>query len=86
MTREEFNGDHWHANPDLYKEDDIPKACSKLESAGEIWKKDKLKSQAILERGFILKVIWESDFDRNPEQVLKEVSDEINDILRKSKL
>ena len=82
----EFNGDHWHGNPDLYKEDDIPKACSKLESAGEIWKKDKLKSQAILDRGFILKVIWESDFDRNPEQILKEVSDEINDLLRKSKL
>ena len=66
----EFNGNYWHANPTLYSPDVIIKK-SRL-TAKEIWEKDKLKNKAISDRGYDIKIIWESDFDENPERILEE--------------
>lgn len=70
MKAIEYNGDYWHANPNLYEADYYVKKVKK--SAKEIWERDQIKLNCLLERGFEVKVVWESDFLKN-EEMLKEI-------------
>lgn len=70
MKAIEYNGDYWHANPNLYEADYIVKKVKM--SAKEIWERDQIKLKCLLERGFDVKVIWESDFLEN-EKMLEEI-------------
>ena len=56
----EFWGDFWHGNPDLYSPDKInPKTKTTF---GELYEATLRKRQKILESGFNLVEIWESNF------------------------
>jgi hypothetical protein len=67
----EFNGDKFHANPKLYKNTDIPLKFIGRTSQ-DIWKFDELKIENVKSKGYDLKIVWESDYIENKEQVLKD--------------
>jgi len=73
----EFNGDKFHANPEKYKSSDIPLKFIN-EKAKDIWKKDEIKIQKAKERGYDLKVIWESDYRKNKENIVTECINFLN--------
>lgn len=60
----EFNGDKWHANPDIYKENDIPLPFRNLSAQG-IWNKDKVKNDYLHTKLNKLIIIWEYDLNKN---------------------
>jgi hypothetical protein len=65
----EFHGDRFHANPELYKEDDIPlKFLNK--TSKEIWNEDREKYDKIKNKGFELKVVWEKDYLKNKNETV----------------
>jgi hypothetical protein len=65
----EFNGDYWHANPALYKED----AKIRDKTASSIWQRDKIKLESANEKGFRTMVVWESDYRKNRNKIINEV-------------
>ena len=65
----EFNGDYWHANPNIYDETFINKVSQK--TAREIWNKDIDKIKTAEKAGFKVMTIWESDYKDNPAIVIK---------------
>ena len=75
----EFNGDIWHANPKIYKEDDCPNFHDKEKTAKEIWNQDKIKFNIIRKRGFRILEIWDSEYKENPDKIIKECLDFIYD-------
>lgn len=74
----EFNGDYWHGNPKYYKPDDIMKFIQKQrtkyngDKASDIWEYDRKKKNALEKLGYKVKVVWESDYHKNPEKVIDE--------------
>lgn len=64
----EFNGDYWHCNPKIYKENFYNK--SKHKTAKEIWKYDNQKIKLARKQGFDVLVIWESDYRNNKENII----------------
>lgn len=56
----EYNGDIWHANPSLYKENWINPVNKK--TAKEIWNYDNRKKIAAEANGYKVVVLWEKDF------------------------
>lgn len=61
----EFNGDFWHANPKLYKPDDILNLLDHRITAKELWDKD-FERIKILENKFNINtvIVWESDYKK----------------------
>lgn len=74
----EFHGDYWHCNPMKYSPDYLHPVSNKL--AKEIWKKDDLKRQAAIDRGFEIKVIWWSEFENDYKITIKECVKWLNQI------
>jgi|AntAceMinimDraft_18_1070375.scaffolds.fasta_scaffold05553_9 hypothetical protein len=74
----EFNGDKFHANPKLYKKDDIPLKFIGT-SAKEIWEYDKSKNRKAKDKGYDIKIVWESDYIKNKEKIILECIDFINE-------
>lgn len=67
----EYNGDVFHANPIMYKKDDMPNPFTN-ETAEEIWYKDNEKLKLLeLDHNIRTIVIWESDLP------------DINDLIKK---
>lgn len=66
----EFFGDFWHHNPSIYAEEWI-NPVSKI-SSKERWNLDKQRIDAAVRNGFEIIVIWELDYKRNKDQVVKE--------------
>jgi len=64
----EFNGDKFHANPEIYNDNDTPSPFSNL-MAQEIWELDKKKNNEIRKK-YKLLVIWEQEYKNDPEFVL----------------
>jgi very-short-patch-repair endonuclease len=67
----EYNGDYYHANPKLYRPDDIisfHKGVKK--TAKEIWKNDEEKYDLARQRGFQVLYVWESDCKKDIDIVL----------------
>jgi hypothetical protein len=56
----EVQGDMWHANPLLFKEDDL--IMGKI-LARHIWEKDKKKKEVAKENGFFFYEIWEHEIN-----------------------
>jgi very-short-patch-repair endonuclease len=70
----EINGDFWHANPKIYKENDIlnfPR--NKKPKVKEIWKKDKKRIALLEKNNYIVNVFWEYDINNN----INEIEDKI---------
>jgi|AntAceMinimDraft_11_1070367.scaffolds.fasta_scaffold05565_2 hypothetical protein len=65
----EYNGDFWHCNPKMYTEDYInPRTKIK---ASDKWTSDIKKIEYAQTQGYVVMVVWESDFKENKEEVLK---------------
>jgi len=58
----ETNGDYWHMNPQTYAETDYNKSVHK--TAKEIWDKDEKRNQVLLDAGYKIITIWESEIDK----------------------
>lgn len=67
----EFNGDIWHGNPNIFQEWETPNPLNDKTSK-EIWKNDKKRIDEIKKEGFDVKVIWEKDYNENPEIVIND--------------
>lgn len=69
----EFYGDFWHANPNLYGENDVCNPWTK-ERANEIWERDKIRIQNLLNHNEVndILIIWEYDFKQNTKQIINE--------------
>lgn len=63
----EFNGDYWHANPKIYKPEDVIRYRNCTKTAKEIWEIDRKRLEAISKTHEVL-VVWESDFKSNREK------------------
>jgi hypothetical protein len=67
----EFNGDVFHGNPNMFKENDTPNPYLNI-SCNEIWKYDNEKINHLKKtRDIDTLVVWESDYKKNKEEVLK---------------
>lgn len=66
----EYNGDIYHANPKIYKENDIPPFRGNSTKAKDIWEADRLKSECIVRHGFDLVVIWDSEVKESQDAAL----------------
>ena len=62
----EFWGDFWHGNLNRYKPTDINVICNK--TFGELYEKTQQKRQLILNAGYNLAEIWESDWNKIKQQ------------------
>lgn len=68
----EVNGDYWHANPAVYKSDDLIHFRTQTITANDIWMKDKKKKQVANEQGYVVLTIWEKDLiQMSDDDVLK---------------
>ena len=65
----EIQGNYWHANPAIYKADDI----INHKTAKQIWKKDNIKKKFLENKGYKIYYIWEKDFKDNPNKVIEDV-------------
>ena len=66
----EFNGDYWHCNPTIYKED--RKITGNI-LAKDVWGKDKKKIQTAINHGFRVLVVWENEFKKNKLETIERV-------------
>lgn len=73
----EINGDYWHANPNKYKYGDIFKFPKSTLTASEIWKLDEIKKQIAVNNGYEVFYIWESDINKNVNDVIQKIKDKI---------
>lgn len=75
----EFNGDKFHANPNLFSENEIPLQFLN-KTAKEIWKEDNDKHEKAIIKGYTIKTIWETEYYKNKEKIILECIDFINEI------
>jgi G:T-mismatch repair DNA endonuclease (very short patch repair protein) len=68
----EVNGDYWHCNPSLYKENDIVYFPGKCVTAKWIWDRDKIKHQLAVDKGYKILYIWECEIRKRKDDMLKE--------------
>lgn len=78
----EFNGDAFHANPNIYNKLDTPNPFNNELTSEEIWSSDKIKNDLLLENRDIKQIIivWESDFKNDPDKVINDIIKAYNDI------
>ena len=70
----EYNGDYWHANPDLYSKDE--KISGEL--ASDIWEKDIKKINRCYSKDITLIVVWENDWINNKKEVQSLIAETIS--------
>ncbi len=75
----EFNGDCFHANRMIYKNSDYPNPFQKHLTAEDIWKYDEIKNSEIINVGYDIIIIWESEYNKDKEQVIKNTIEFIKD-------
>lgn len=66
----EYNGDEYHANPEMFEADEYPHPFRKDKTAKEIWEKDKRKIEVAKEKGFEVLTIWDSEYRNDKEKIL----------------
>jgi hypothetical protein len=72
----EINGDYWHANPKIYKPNDlILKGSSGEIMAKNKWLSDKRKINYAKKNGFEVLTIWELDIKLNERQEIQRIID-----------
>lgn len=60
----EINGDYWHANPEVYKPNDIiyhKKGNPVI--ASDVWEKEKRKIDYLSDKGYNIQILWEKDIN-----------------------
>ena len=77
----EFNGDSWHANPELYSENDVAvkflRNKTQKSIAKDIWKKDKERIDFLKTQLQDVIIVWERDLKKNG------IDDTVNNLLEK---
>ena len=66
----EFNGDYWHGNPRKYSSGEyinFPKGQMML--VDDLWEDDRIKVEYMKSLGFVVYVVWEMDYNKNPNLV-----------------
>ncbi len=66
-------GGFWHMNPKIYLPENVNKKTKK--TAQEVWDSDKEKIDFATSKGFQVLVIWESDYERCPKEILQKSVD-----------
>lgn len=66
----EFNGDCFHANPDIYGPNDIPIPYIN-KTALDIWKYEDERLSLLERNGYKVLVVWETDYRTNPEKTIE---------------
>ena len=61
----EIYGNLWHANPQYYSELDVIHTWDGDLTAGEIWKRDKIRENHIKALGYDVIILWESEITKN---------------------
>ena len=76
----EFNGDMWHANPEIYQSIDTPNPYLPYLTADQIWSRDAQKITAIKQqRGYDVLVVWERDYKLNRESIAQKCQNFLNE-------
>lgn len=71
----EINGDYWHANPNIYKADDL---MSNGKLAKDIWAYDKKFKDCLQNSKFNLIYLWESDMNKmSDDEILQWIKKQI---------
>ena len=70
----EFNGDFWHANPDIYKRD---RAFLGGQTAADIWEHERIRNDHLKSLGYNVFIIWENDWNKNKEDVINKLRIEL---------
>jgi very-short-patch-repair endonuclease len=71
----EYNGDYYHANPEIYEHDHSMVNGAK---AADIWNNDLRKKGVAEKRGFSVLYVWESEWLSNKNEILVRLRDEIS--------
>lgn len=66
----EFQGDRFHGNPTMFKNEDRPNPFRKNLTAGEIRSLDKIRIEYYISKGYTVLEIWESEFNDNQHEVI----------------
>jgi len=66
----EYNGDEYHANPEMFESDEYPHPFRKNVTAAEIWEKDRKKLEVAREEGFEVITIWDSEYRKSKKDTL----------------
>jgi len=72
----EYNGDYWHLNPKFYPE---TYKSHYGYTAKEIWEKDEQKIDFINSKGYDVMILWESDYLKNPNDVIEKIEEFLYD-------
>lgn len=72
----EFNGNVYHANPKMYKENDV--MAYRNMTAKEIWEYDTIKERLAHNSGYKMIVVWELDYTENKEATIQQLMEMIN--------
>jgi G:T-mismatch repair DNA endonuclease (very short patch repair protein) len=67
----EINGDYWHANPEIYNENDTFSKNQTQMTAKDIWKSDSDKKKLANSKGYEVLYIWEKDINNKNSDEIK---------------
>lgn len=65
----EYNGDAFHGNPKLFRDDDLCNPYS-WQTAKELYDKTMLKKKLLEKAGYHVLTIWENDYKKNKEKTI----------------
>jgi G:T-mismatch repair DNA endonuclease (very short patch repair protein) len=71
----EYYGDFWHANPEIYKADQVVRRNI---TAQQIWDKDEKRISALKELGYDVIIVWQKDYKEDKEGMLKMLNNYLN--------
>lgn len=74
----EFNGDVFHANPNIFNETDTPHPYYKNLTSKDIWEKDQQKINFAIKHNFDVLIVWEKDYRENQKDVLEKCKQFLN--------
>ena len=79
----EFNGDYWHANPDLYKASDLIHYRFGVITAKDIWNKDLKKKKLAESAGYSIITVWEKEIKNlSNKEILNLVKNKIYEAIK----
>lgn len=82
----EFNGDLYHANPNIFSEDEKPLSHFLHNiTSKDIWEKDQNRISDLIENNYIVDVVWESDYIKNPKETVDQIVHKIKSLLKEKK-
>lgn len=67
----EFNGNLWHGNPKIFKENDNPNPYNKELTAKQIWEEDQNKLEKAKLNGYDVLVVWQDEYEANKKEVVE---------------